>query len=69
MCAGWWQAFEAYDALAVSAGLACGFDGVDLDLEGNDDRTSPFNTFGADELRLLEHNKPPADDEVEEAAE
>ena len=49
--AAWWKALRSYDAQADAAGLAGGFDGIDWDLEGNDNRSAKRNLFPADELR------------------
>lgn len=49
----WWAALKNYDEGAATAGLVGGFDGIDWDLEGNDDLSSPYNRFGPDELRLI----------------
>lgn len=47
----WWQALRSYFLSADAAGLAGGFDGIDWDLEGNDNRSAARNLFPADELR------------------
>ena len=49
----WWKAWKAYDSAAVAAGLVGGFDGLDWDLEGNDDVHSQWNSFPAADLRLV----------------
>lgn len=41
----WWSAFEAWNE-----GL---YDGIDWDLEGNDDLGSPYNTMSFETLRLV----------------
>lgn len=49
----WWAALAQYDRKAAEAGLPGGFDGIDWDLEGNDDVQSQWNTFPAEDLRLV----------------
>mmetsp|Transcript_2893 Transcript_2893/g.9367 ORF Transcript_2893/g.9367 Transcript_2893/m.9367 type:complete len:242 (-) Transcript_2893:198-923(-) len=49
----WWAALTSWDESAERAGLRGGFDGLDWDLEGNDDRSSPRSRFSAAGLRLV----------------
>lgn len=49
----WWRALAAYDEQAARAGLRGGFDGIDIDLEGSDNRSSPSNTFDPATLRVV----------------
>ena len=48
----WWRAWSEWNAAAAREGWG-GFDGIDWDLEGNDDASSPWNGLSAGCLRLV----------------
>ena len=49
----WYAVWDEWNRGAAKAGLPGGFDGIDWDLEGNDNRSSEWNTFKPDALRLV----------------
>eukprot|EP00298_Acanthocystis_sp_HF-20_P004963 c15262_g2_i1.p1 GENE.c15262_g2_i1~~c15262_g2_i1.p1 ORF type:complete len:397 (-),score=176.53 c15262_g2_i1:30-1172(-) len=41
----WWNALQKWNNQTVARGGFLGFDGIDWDIEGNDDLSSPYNNF------------------------